>query len=174
MAKNENAETHLAVYWDFENIHGIPYAILSSGIIGTIKNRTSEQPQVIAIDSIMEFIAALGLVNINKAYADWSSFYKYSPSLQEFSIDLVQLFPRGRHGKNGSDIRMSIDVIEDLSLHQHLDTIVVIGGDSDYIAIAQKVRQRGKTIIGIGVKETTNQLLDQILQRIQILLWHLS
>lgn len=156
MAKNENAETHLAVYWDFENIHA-SLCNLEFGNNWYIKNRTTEQPQVIAIDSIMEFIAALGLVNINKAYADWSSFYKYSPSLQEFSIDLVQLFPRGRHGKNGSDIRMSIDVIEDLSLHQHLDTIVVIGGDSDYIAIAQKVRQRGKTIIGIGVKETTNQ-----------------
>lgn len=156
MAKNENAETHLAVYWDFENIHA-SLCNLEFGNNWYIKNRTTGQPQVIAIDSIMEFIAALGLVNINKAYADWSSFYKYSPSLQEFSIDLVQLFPRGRHGKNGSDIRMSIDVIEDLSLHQHLDTIVVIGGDSDYIAIAQKVRQRGKTIIGIGVKETTNQ-----------------
>jgi len=156
MAKNENAETHLAVYWDFENIHA-SLCNLEFGNNWYIKNRTTGQPQVIAIDSIMEFIAALGLININKAYADWSSFYKYSPSLQEFSIDLVQLFPRGRHGKNGSDIRMSIDVIEDLSLHQHLDTIVVIGGDSDYIAIAQKVRQRGKTIIGIGVKETTNQ-----------------
>ena len=135
----------------------LPYAILSSGIIGTSKTALQNSLKSSPFDSIMEFIAALGLVNINKAYADWSSFYKYSPSLQEFSIDLVQLFPRGRHGKNGSDIRMSIDVIEDLSLHQHLDTIVVIGGDSDYIAIAQKVRQRGKTIIGIGVKETTNQ-----------------
>jgi hypothetical protein len=105
----------------------------------------------------MEFIAALGPININKAYADWSMFHNYSPDLQEFSIDLVQLFPRGRHGKNGADIRMAIDVVEDLNLHPHIETVVIIGGDSDYIAIAQKVRQRGKSIIGIGVKETTNQ-----------------
>ena len=66
-------ETHLAVYWDFENIHA-SLCNLEFGNNWYIKNRTSEQPQVIAIDSIMEFIAALGLVNINKAYADWSSF----------------------------------------------------------------------------------------------------
>jgi len=67
------------------------------------------------------------------------------------------MFPRGRHGKNGADIRMAIDVIEDLNLNPHLTTIVIVGGDSDYISIAQRVRQKGRTIVGIGVRETTNQ-----------------
>ena len=69
------------------------------------------------------------------------------------------MFHRGSHGKNGADIRMALDVIEDISLHRHITTIVIIGGDSDYISLAQKVRQNGKFIIGIGVKETTNQYL---------------
>jgi hypothetical protein len=72
-------------------------------------------------------------------------------------VDLIQMFPRGKHGKNGADIRMAIEVIEDLTVNPHIASIVIIGGDSDYISIAQKVRQRGKSIIGIGVKETTNQ-----------------
>jgi uncharacterized LabA/DUF88 family protein len=149
-------ETNIAVYWDFENIHA-SLCTLRFGNNWYKKNRSKIQPQTIEVNLVMEFIAALGPININKAYADWSMFHNYSPDLQEFSIDLVQLFPRGRHGKNGADIRMAIDVIEDLNLHPHVETVVIIGGDSDYIAIAQKVRQRGKSIIGIGVKETTNQ-----------------
>lgn len=149
-------ETNIAIYWDFENIHA-SLCTLRLGNNWYKKNRSKVQPQMLEINLMMEFIAALGPININKAYADWSMFHNYSPDLQEFSIDLVQLFPRGRHGKNGADIRMAIDVIEDLNLHPHIETVVIIGGDSDYIAIAQKVRQRGKSIIGIGVKETTNQ-----------------
>jgi hypothetical protein len=96
-------------------------------------------------------------VNINKAYSHWGFLYSYSSDLQNHSVDLIQLFPRGGHCKNGADIRMAIDVIEDLALNPHITTVVIVGGDSDYISIAQKVRQKGRSIIGIGIKETTNQ-----------------
>ena len=66
-------------------------------------------------------------------------------------------FLRGAHGKNGADIRMAIDIIEDLAQNPHISIIVVLGGDSDYISIAQKVRQKGRRIVGIGVQESTNQ-----------------
>ncbi len=120
-------------------------------------NRNSRQPTLMDINSLMEFISGLGDVNINKAYANWGFFFPYNYDLQGHAVDLIQLFPRGRHGKNGADIRMAIDVIEDITANPHITTVVIVGGDSDYISIAQKVRQRGKSIIGIGVKETTNQ-----------------
>jgi uncharacterized LabA/DUF88 family protein len=149
-------DKRVAVYWDFENIHAS---------LCTIKfdsnwykdNRQSQQSHLVDINAIMEYVAGLGQVNINKAYANWSWLYNYNFDLQDHSVDLVQLFPRGQHGKNGADIRMAIDIIEDVTLHSHITTVVVVGGDSDYISIAQKVRQRGRSIIGIGVKETTNQ-----------------
>ena len=147
---------NVAVYWDFENIHA-SVCTKQFGQMWYRENRTAKQPCLVDITSIMEFISGYGSVNINKAYGNWSFFHNYSFDLQEHSIDLIQLFPRGRHGKNGADIRMAIDVIEDISLNPHLTLIVIVGGDSDYVAIAQKVKQKGKTIIGIGVKETTNQ-----------------
>lgn len=148
--------TNVAVYWDFENIH----ASLCSRAKGPLwyrENIFSKQPHLVDVNSIMQYIAELGNVNINRAYANWSFLHAYSDDLQNYAIDLIQLFPRGRFGKNGADIRMSIDIIEDIAINPHIDTVVLIGGDSDYISVAQKVRQKGLTIIGIGVQETTNQ-----------------
>lgn len=148
----------IAVYWDFENMHASLCTLHYGPYWYRDKmNRHSRQPQLLDINSIMEFINSVGEVNINKAYGNWSFFFGYSFDLQNHAVDLVQMFPRGSHGKNGADIRMAIDAIEDITLNPHITTVVVIGGDSDYIALAQKVRQRGKKIVGIGVKETTNQ-----------------
>jgi len=146
----------VAVYWDFENIH----ASLCSRVHGSAwyrDNLFTKQPRLVDINSIMQYIAELGDVNINRAYGNWSFFHAYSYDLQNHSVDLIQLYPRGRFGKNGADIRMSIDIIEDVASNPHIDRVVLIGGDSDYISVAQKVRQKGKNIIGIGVQETTNQ-----------------
>ncbi len=147
---------NIAVYWDFENVH-ISLCSLLNGENWYRKNMFTKQPDLIKIEKIMEFISGLGSVNINRAYANWSFFYAYSAALHNYSIDLIQLFPRGPHGKNGADIRIAVDILEDCLRHFHLNTIVLISGDSDYISIAQKVRRMGKKIIGIGVEETTNQ-----------------
>lgn len=147
---------NIAVYWDFENIH-ISLCRSHYGDIWCGKaDKKEAQPAIMDVDSIMEFITSIGIVNINRAYANWTYFYSYNEPLQNHSIDLIQLFPRTRAGKNGSDIRMSIDIIEDLVQSSHIDTVVLIGGDSDYIAVSQKVRQMGKQIIGIGLQETTS------------------
>jgi len=150
----------IAVYWDFDNIHiSVCGSQLGKEWVDSYENRKKIQPKVIDIDAIMEYISSLGEVNINKAYGEWSLFGKYSKSLHNYSIDLIQLFPRGSHMKNGADIRMAIDVVEDMHFHSHIDKIIILGGDSDYIALAQKIRQKGKLVIGIGVKETTNPFL---------------
>jgi len=147
---------HIALFWDFENIHAS---------VGNVRFgpewyrgvRFARQPEILDIGAIMEFVNGLGVVNVNRAYANWSFLTPYSQALHNHSIDLVQMFPRGMHGKNGADIRLATDVIEEMSRQPHLGTIVIVGGDSDYIAVAQKVKQRGKRIVGIGVKETSNQ-----------------
>ena len=152
MSKNSN----IAVYWDFENIH-ISLCSLLKGESWYRKNFSTKQPELININSMMDYISGLGEININKAYANWSFFHSYSFNLQNHSIDLIQMFPRGKHGKNGADIRLAIDILEDCMLKKHIDCIVLISGDSDYISIAQKIRQNGKKIVGIGIQETTNQ-----------------
>ena len=147
---------HVAIYWDFENIHA-SLCTVKYGPTWYRENRFSKQPVLVDINSLMEYISGIGDVNINKAYANWSNLSPYSFDLQSHAVDLIQMFPKGKHGKNGADIRMAIEVIEDITVNPHISSIIIIGGDSDYISIAQKVRQRGKSIIGIGVKETTNQ-----------------
>ena len=142
----------VAVYWDFDNIH-ISIKNLDPKLK---KKRFTHEPKVIDIKSIMEFLASFGDISVAQAYADWTSFSKYKEDLLNYSIDLIQLYPRGSHSKNGADIRMSLDILEDANSFPHLTHFVIIGGDSDYIGVAQKLKQRGKYIIGVGIQETTN------------------
>ena len=151
-----NPNYNVAVYWDFENIH-ISLCSLVMGEHWYRNNIFTKQSALISIDHIMDYMSGIGEININKAYANWSFFHSYSNLLQNFSIDLIQIFPRGRYGKNGADIRIAIDILDDCINKPHIDCVILISGDSDYISIAQKVRQMGKKIIGIGVQETTNQ-----------------
>lgn len=146
---------NIALYWDFENMHA---SVLNNerGQDYYFHQKYRKQDEVLDVGAIMDYANSLGAVNINKAFANWSFLHAYSFSLQENAVDLIQLFPKGSHGKNGADIRMSIEVIEDLVTNPHIDMVVIVGGDSDYISVAQKVRSKGKRIIGIGVKETTN------------------
>ncbi|WP_051694036.1 NYN domain-containing protein [Desulfohalovibrio reitneri] len=145
----------VAVYWDFENLHAALYD-LENGIGSYRRDWRTRQPELVDIDVIMEYAASLGKVVMNKAYANWSFFYSYSRKLQEHSIDLIHLFPRGSHAKNGADIRLSLDVVEDVSLLSHIDKVLIVGGDSDYVSVAQKVRSKGKEIMGLGEENSTN------------------
>ena len=77
--------------------------------------------------------------------------------MQEYTIDFIQLFYRGHHSKNGADIRMAIDVVDDIALNPHITTVVIISCDSDYVSIAQNIRRKGKLVIGIGIGGSTNQ-----------------
>ncbi len=147
---------NVAIYWDFENIHA-SLAGLQLGRDWYRDNRFEKQPRLVNIAPIMEYAASLGNININRAYANWTQFVGYGADLQTHAIDLVQLYPRGSHGKNGADIRLATDVIEDIGRHPQIDTVLVVGGDSDYIAIAQRVRERGHRVVGIGVQQTTNR-----------------
>ena len=99
----------------------------------------------------------VGSVAINRAYANWQPFGVYREPLLLHSVDLIQLFPRGQNSKNGADIRLALDALEDVHIHGHIAQVLIIGGDSDYIAVAQKVKQAGRSVIGIGVRQSTNR-----------------
>ncbi len=146
---------NIVVFWDFENIH--------SSVMTEVHGQSwyqrmgrGVQPEVIDIDAVMSYIYGLGDVIMNRAYCNWQWMRNYAGALNENAIDLVQLFPRGRHSKNGADISLAVDLVEILQRLDHVDTVFIIGGDSDFISVGKLVRQRGLKMIGIGVRETTN------------------
>ncbi len=150
----ENGTSMVGVYWDFENIHASLFE-RAHGRDTWRDQRNMKAEWVVDVKAVMSFVASIGTVAINRAYNNWQYFASYRHDFHEHSIDLVQLFPRGM--KNGADIRLVLDVMEDIQFFPHLSHIVVVGGDSDFISLAQKVQKTGRTIIGIGVRETTNQ-----------------
>lgn len=150
----ENGTSMVGVYWDFENIHASLFE-RAHGRDTWRDQRNMKAEWIVDVKAVMSFVASIGTVAINRAYNNWQYFASYRHDFHEHSIDLVQLFPRGM--KNGADIRLVLDVMEDIQFFPHLSHIIVVGGDSDFISLAQKVQKTGRTIIGIGVRETTNQ-----------------
>lgn len=146
----------VAIYWDFENVHAA--LIERQDGEGAYRGSGYFKPQrvVLEVDKIMDYVFSLGDVFINRAYANWQWLSKYSHDLLDYSVDLVQLFPRGRFSKNGADIRLALDVLEDTLRFPHISHVVIISGDSDYISVAQKIQQLGKMVYGIGVEQSTN------------------
>lgn len=144
----------VGVYWDFENIHASLFE-RAHGRDTWRDQRNMKAEWLVDVKAVMSFVASIGTVAINRAYNNWQYFASYRHDFHEHSIDLVQLFPRGM--KNGADIRLVLDVMEDIQFFPHLSHVIVVGGDSDFISLAQKVQKTGRTIIGIGVRETTNQ-----------------
>ena len=148
----------VAVYWDFENIHASLYdSVNGSGGYGRAQNRNKHQDLLVNVQALYDFATTYGNVAINKAYCNWQWFSKYRHSLLKCAVELIQIFPPGASAKNVAEIKLSLDAIEDVLRFQHISSIIVIGGDSDFIPLAQKIKAAGKDLIGIGCKSSTNQ-----------------
>lgn len=148
----------VAVYWDFENIHaGLYDAVNGSGNYGRPVNRNRQQEILVDVTTLYDFAATFGNVAINKAYCNWQWFSAYRHALLKCAVELIQLFPPGASAKNGADIKLSLDAMEDILRFPHISSILVIGGDSDFIPLAQKVKAAGKDLIGVGCMTSTNQ-----------------
>lgn len=148
--------TSVAIYWDFENIH--------AGLVdqrfgaGTYKQaRFTPQEPIVSVEALMEFAASLGAVAINRAYGNWQWFARYREVLLHNAVELIQLFPPGASAKNGADIKLCLDAMEDIIRFPHISTLVIIGGDSDFLPVAQKIKAAGKTLVGIGCEAATNR-----------------
>ena len=146
----------VAIYWDFENLHAV-LTDLEFGQDFYRDHRLSVQTPVADVVPIVDYAASLGDVIINRAYGNWQFFSRYRDALNSAGIDLIQMFPRGANMKNSADIRMALDALDDLHTHPHLTHIVVVSSDSDFISLAQKVKQAGKFIAGVGVEKNSNR-----------------
>jgi len=148
--------TNVAIYWDFENLQAsLVEKKGGSGAYGRTKYQAQEA--LIDIESIMEYAATFGVVSINRAYCNWQWYGKYREPLLHNGLELIQLFHPGASGKNGGDIKLCLDCTEDLMRFPHIDVVVVVGGDSDFLPVAQKIKAQGKMLVGIGAAANTNR-----------------
>src|SRR2546428_8428407 len=138
-----NGEHSLAVFIDFEN--------LALGFQGR-RDRFD-------IARVLERVVEKGKIVAKKAYADWSRFATYTAPLHEAAIELVEIPRRGQSGKNSADIRLCVDAMDLAYSKEHIDTFVIVSGDSDFSPLVSKLKENGKHVIGLGMQESTSDLL---------------
>src|SRR5262245_65513460 len=100
-----------------------------------------------------------GKIVAKKAYADWSRFQVFTHSLHEAAIELIEIPRRGQSGKNSADIRLCVDAMDLAYSKEHIDTFVVLSGDSDFSPLVSKLKELGKHVIGLGMQKSTSDLL---------------
>lgn len=167
-----SAEPRVALYFDFDNIvisrydqvhgEGAYRKDTSRGRAVNPGTQTAERlvTATVDIDAVLDFAATFGTIAIARAYADWSTPVNasYRGQLIDRAVDLVQLFPLSAT-KNGADIRLAVDAVEDMFRIDDLSHIVIVAGDSDYVALAQKAKRLGRYVVGIGVAGGTSRAL---------------
>src|SRR4051812_1216934 len=146
----------VALYWDFENLHAGLYEEREPGSYGR-ENRFKLQDPVVDVQAVVEVAASFGPVAINRAYCNWQFFGRYREALLQNAVELVQLFPPGGAAKNGADIRLCLDAMEDVARFPHIGTVVIVGGDSDFMPVSHKIKAAGRTLIGVGTRKSTNK-----------------
>ena len=148
----------VAIYWDFENLHaGLVEGKYGEGSYAKQDNRFKPQEPLVDIQALVELGSSFGPVAINRAYCNWQFFGRYRDALLQSAVELIQLFPPGASAKNGADIKLCLDATEDISRFNHIGTVIIIGGDSDFMPVAQKIKAAGRTLIGIGNRKNTNK-----------------
>ena len=138
-----NGERSLAIFIDFEN--------LALGFQGR-RDRFD-------ITRVLERIVEKGKIVAKKAYADWSRFAGYTAPLHEAAIELIEIPRRGQTGKNSADIRLCVDAMDLAYSKEHINTFVVVSGDSDFSPLVSKLKELGKHVIGLGMQDSTSDLL---------------
>jgi uncharacterized LabA/DUF88 family protein len=147
----------VALYWDFENIHAALCNDKEPGAYAQKDNRFKPQEPLVDIQVIVELAASFGPIAINRAYCNWQFFARYRDALLQNAVELVQLFPPGGGAKNGADIKLCLDATEDIGRFAHIGTVVIVGGDSDFMPVSQKIKAAGRTLIGVGTRSSTNR-----------------
>jgi len=119
------------------------------------------QRATVDVGAMIDFASSFGTLVLTRAYADWSAPVNadYRGQLVSRAVDLVQLFPAAAYAKNGADIRLAVDAVEDMFRLPDLTHVVIVAGDSDYIALAQRCRRLGRYVVGVGVAGSTSRSL---------------
>lgn len=152
------ANRAVAIYWDFENIHaGLVEAKYGEGAYTRPDTRFKAQEPLVDVQAVVELAASFGPVAINRAYGNWQFFGRYRDALLQNAVELIQLFPPGAAAKNGADIKLCLDATEDIGRFRHIGTVIIVGGDSDFMPVAQKIKAAGRALVGIGNRKNTNR-----------------
>jgi len=156
----------VAVYLDFDNIVISRYdQVHGRNSFQKDRSRGLEKDKLttatVDVGAIIDFASSFGTLVLTRAYADWSADINsdYQGQLVGRAVDLVQLFPAAAYGKNGADIRLAVDAVEDMFRLPDLTHVVIVGGDSDYIALAQRCKRLGRYVVGIGVAGASSRSL---------------
>lgn len=137
-------EQNLALFIDFDNI--------ALGLRASRRKRFD-------VRLVLERLLEKGKIIVKKAYADWSHFAEYKEKLHAAGIELIDIPKRQMTGKNSADIRMVVDAMDLCYTKEHLDTFVIVSGDSDFSPLVSKLRENDKSVIGIGVRKSSSNLL---------------
>lgn len=164
----EPVAARVAVYLDFDNIVISRYdQVNGRNSFQRDKAKGLEQfadrraRATVDVAAILDFASSFGTLVLTRAYADWSAEVNagYRHQLVARAVDLVQLFPAAAYGKNGADIRLAVDAVEDMFRLPDLTHVVVVAGDSDYIPLAQRCKRLGRYVVGIGVAGASSRAL---------------
>jgi len=173
---NDSGATRVAVYIDFDNIVISRYdQVHGRGQFQRDKARgfdRADRPAdreiaeklrraTVDVGAVIDFASSFGTLVLTRAYADWSDSVNagYRGQLVSRAVDLVQLFPAAAYAKNGADIRLAVDAVEDMFRLPDLTHVVIVAGDSDYIALAQRCRRLGRYVVAVGVAGSTSRSL---------------
>ena len=108
---------------------------------------------------VLERLLLKGNIVVKKAYSDWARYKEFKPPMHEASFELIEIPHVRQSGKNSADIRMVVDALDLCYTKEHVDTFVIISGDSDFSPLVSKLRENNKAVIGVGVKNSTSDLL---------------
>lgn len=139
-----NQTKNMAVFCDFENValgvRDANYAAFN-------------------IQKVLERLLLKGNIVVKKAYCDWDRYKDFKAAMHEAAFELIEIPHVRQSGKNSADIRMVVDALDLCYTKLHLDTFVIISGDSDFSPLVSKLRENNKLVIGVGVKQSTSDLL---------------
>ena len=141
---NMDRERSLAVFIDLENL-----------AMGFQNQRKAK----FEIQKVLERLVEKGKLIVKKAYADWSRYQGYTAPFHEAAIELIEIPKRSQTGKNSADIRLVVDAMDLAWSKSHVDTFVIVSGDSDFSPLVSKLKENGKHVIGLGMKGSTSELL---------------
>jgi uncharacterized protein (TIGR00288 family) len=142
---NQPEITNMALFCDFENV--------ALGV------RDAKYAQF-DIKKVLERLLLKGGIVVKKAYCDWERYKEFKATMHEAAFELIEIPHVRQSGKNSADIRMVVDALDLCYTKAHIDTFVIISGDSDFSPLVSKLRENNKYVIGIGVKDSTSDLLS--------------
>ena len=135
---------NMAVFCDFENV--------ALGVQDAKYDKFS-------IKTVLEKLLLKGSIVVKKAYCDWERYKSYKAGMHEAAFELIEIPHVRQSGKNSADIRLVVDALDLCYTKSHVDTFVIISGDSDFSPLVSKLRENNKRVIGVGVKASTSDLL---------------